>query len=179
MVKTSKALKDVQPELERLQQKVFEFIVAKIHALRKSKTSIQILQQSILLKYKCLIIFLKEHGREIYNEVKATYIDTMNKILSAHFGTYILPMGKLQLDIATSSDLIGVETKSTGLSLGRREPLKNASAVFALGDRINILKEIDQPALIPHTAEENSQRYPYEVLFRSLHKLQMDTAASE
>ncbi|XP_039134433.1 vacuolar protein sorting-associated protein 52 A-like isoform X2 [Dioscorea cayenensis subsp. rotundata] len=88
-------------------------------------------------------------------------------------------MGKLQLDIATSSDLIGVETKSTGLSLGGREPLKNGSAVFALGGRINILKEIDQPALIPHTAEENSQRYPYEVLFRSLHKLLMDTAASE
>ncbi|XP_039134435.1 vacuolar protein sorting-associated protein 52 A-like isoform X4 [Dioscorea cayenensis subsp. rotundata] len=103
----------------------------------------------------------------------------MNKILSAHFRAYIQAMGKLQLDIATSSDLIGVETKSTGLSLGGREPLKNGSAVFALGGRINILKEIDQPALIPHTAEENSQRYPYEVLFRSLHKLLMDTAASE
>lgn len=29
---------------------------------------------------RCLIIFLKEHGREIYNEVKATYIDTMSKV---------------------------------------------------------------------------------------------------
>ncbi|XP_039134787.1 LOW QUALITY PROTEIN: vacuolar protein sorting-associated protein 52 A-like [Dioscorea cayenensis subsp. rotundata] len=182
MVKPSKALKDVQSELERLRQqavsKVFEFIVQKIHALRNLKTSVQILQHSILLKYKCLIIFLKEHGREIYNEVKATYIDTMSKILSAHFHAYIQAMGKLQLDIATASDLIGVEARSTGLSLSR-EPLKNGSAVFALGDRINILKEIDQPALIPHTAEVNSQRYPYEVLFRSLHKLLIDTAASE
>ncbi|XP_039135375.1 vacuolar protein sorting-associated protein 52 A isoform X2 [Dioscorea cayenensis subsp. rotundata] len=183
MVTTSKALKVVQPELERLRQKavskVFEFIAQKIHALRKLKTSIQIPQDNILLKYRCLIIFLKEHGMEIYNEVKATYIDTMNKILSAHFRAYIQAMGKLQLDIATSSDLIGVETKSTRLSLGRRESLRNGSAVFALGDRINILKEIDQPALILHTAEVNSERYPYEVLFRSLHKLLMDTAASE
>lgn len=33
---------------------VFEFIVQKLHALRKPKTNIQILQQSVLLKYKCV-----------------------------------------------------------------------------------------------------------------------------
>lgn len=44
LVKTSMALKDVQPELERLRQKavskVFEFIVQKLYALRKPKTNI-------------------------------------------------------------------------------------------------------------------------------------------
>ncbi|WCJ34781.1 Vacuolar protein sorting-associated protein 52 A [Euphorbia peplus] len=182
-VKESKALKDVQPELEKLRQKaiskVFDFIVQKLYALRKPKTNIQILQQSVLLKYKYVISFLKEHGKEIYVEVRGAYIDTMNKVLSAHFRAYIQALEKLQLDIATSSDLIGVETRSSGLFSRAREPLKNRSAVFALGDRINILKEIDQPALIPHIAEASSQKYPYEVLFRSLHKLLMDTATSE
>ncbi|XP_057502660.1 vacuolar protein sorting-associated protein 52 A-like [Actinidia eriantha] len=183
MVKTSKSLKDVQPELERLRQKavskVFEFIVQKLYALRKPKTNIQILQQSVLLKYKYIISFLKEHGKEVYTEVRAAYIDTMNKVLSAHFRAYIQALEKLQLDIATYSDLIGVETRSTGLFSRGREPLKNRSAVFALGERINILKEIDEPALIPHIAEASSRKYPYEVLFRSLHKLLMDTASSE
>lgn len=183
MVKTSKALKDVQPELEKLRQKavskVFDFLVQKLYALRKPKTNIQIIQQSVLLKYKYIISFLKGHGKEIYNEVRAAYIDTMNKVLSAHFRAYIQALEKLQLDIATSSDLIGVEARSTGLFSRGREPLKNRSAVFALGDRINILKEIDQPALIPHIAEASSLKYPYEVLFRSLHKLLMDTATSE
>ena len=41
------------------------------------------------------------------------------------------------------------------------------------------VQEIDQPALIPHIAEASSTKYPYEVLFRSLHKLLMDTASSE
>ncbi|KAJ0086298.1 hypothetical protein Patl1_07228 [Pistacia atlantica] len=46
---------------------VFDFIVQKLYALRKPKTSIQILQQNVLLKYKlhgtyfflvlCLIVF--------------------------------------------------------------------------------------------------------------------------
>lgn len=183
MVKTSNALKDVQPELERLRQKavskVFDFIVQKLHALRKPKTNIQILQQSVLLKYKYVISFIKEHGKEIYAEVRAAYIDTMNKVLSAHFRSYIQALGTLQLDIATSADLIGVETRSTGIFSRGREPLKNRSAVFALGERLNILKEIDEPALIPHIAEANSKKYPYEVLFRSLHKLLMDTATSE
>ncbi|KAM0942229.1 hypothetical protein DsansV1_C15g0136061 [Dioscorea sansibarensis] len=181
--KTSKALKDIQTQLERLRQKavskVFEFIMQKLYALRKPKTNVQILQQNVLLKYKYLIIFLKEHGRDIYNEVRAAYIDTMDKIISAHVCAYIQAMEKLQLDIVTSSDLIGVETKSAGLFLRGREPSKGHSSVFVLGDRINILKEIDQPPLIPHIAEANSQRYPYEVLFRSLHKLLMDTATTE
>ncbi|PKA65339.1 hypothetical protein AXF42_Ash005672 [Apostasia shenzhenica] len=183
MIKASKALKDVQPELERLRQKavakVFDFMVQKLYALRKPKTNIQILQQNVLLKYKYVIIFLKENGKEIYTEVRAAYIDTMNKVLSAHFRVYIQAMEKLQLDIASSTDLLGVETRSTGIFLRAREPIKNRSSVFSLGDRINILKEIDQPALIPHIAEANSQKYPYEVLFRSLHKLLIDTATSE
>ncbi|KAJ0843910.1 putative cullin repeat-like-containing domain superfamily [Helianthus annuus] len=183
MVKTSNALKDVQPELERLRQKaiskVFEFMIQKLYALRKPKTNIQILQQSILLKYKDAISFLKEHGKDIYNEVRAAYTDTMNKVLSAHFHAYIQALEKLQLDIAGPTDLIGVDTRSTGLFSRGREPLKNRSAIFALGDRISILKEIDEPSLIPHIAEASSKKYPYEVLFRSLHKLLMDTATSE
>uniref|UniRef100_A0ACD5WXY6 Uncharacterized protein n=3 Tax=Avena sativa TaxID=4498 RepID=A0ACD5WXY6_AVESA len=183
MVKSSKALKDVQPEVERLRQKavskIFEFIIQKFYALRKPKTNIQILQQSVL-KYKYTIVFLKEHAKEIYAEVRAAYIDTMNKVLSAHFRAYIQALEKLQLDIATSADLLGVETRSTGylFSIGK-EPLKARSSVFALGERINVLKDIDQPALIPHIAEAKSQKYPYEVLFRSLQKLLIDTATSE
>ncbi|CAN6324903.1 unnamed protein product [Urochloa humidicola] len=184
MVKSSKALKDVQPEVERLRQKavskIFEFVIQKFYALRKPKTNIQILQQSVLLKYKYTIIFLKEHAKEIYAEVRAAYIDTMNKVLSAHFRAYIQALEKLQMDIATSTDLLGVETRSTGFlfSIGK-ESLKTRSSIFALGERINILKEIDQPALIPHIAEAKSQKYPYEVLFRSLQKLLIDTATSE
>ncbi|KAF9600683.1 hypothetical protein IFM89_011354 [Coptis chinensis] len=147
MVRSSKALKDVQPELERLRQKavskIFEFIVQKLYALRKPKTNIQILQQSVLLKYKYAILFLKEHGKEVYVEVRGAYIDTMNKVLSAHFRAYIQALEKLQLDIATSSDLIGVEARSSGLFARGREPLKNRSAVFALGERINIIEEMD------------------------------------
>lgn len=41
------------------------------------------------------------------------------------------------------------------------------------------VQEVDGAAIIPHIAESSGQKFPYEVLFRSLHKLLMDTATSE
>jgi predicted HicB family RNase H-like nuclease len=41
----------------------------KFNLLRKPKTNIQILQQSVLLKYKAFVSFLKEHGAEAFPEV--------------------------------------------------------------------------------------------------------------
>lgn len=64
----------------------------------------------------------------------------MLQVLSAHFRAYIQALEKLQLDIAMSNDLIAVEARSTSLFLTRREPMKNRSSVFALGERINVLK---------------------------------------
>ncbi|EFJ12526.1 hypothetical protein SELMODRAFT_446594 [Selaginella moellendorffii] len=180
--KGSAALRDVEPEFEKLRlrsvAKGRDYIIQRIYALRKPKTNIQILQQNVLLKYKYLATFLRDHGKEAYQEIRAAYIDTMNKVLSAHFKTYIQSLEKLQLDIATRNDLIGVEERAGMFSRGR-ENMKNKSAVFALGDRANVLKEIDQPAIIPHIAEASGSKFPYEVLFRSLHKLLMDTATSE
>lgn len=62
------------------------------------------------------------------------------QVLSAHFRAYIQALEKLQQDLATSSDLIGVETSSPSLFSTRRETLKNRSSVFAVGERLNILK---------------------------------------
>lgn len=42
-----------------------------------------------------------------------------------------------------------------------------------------MVQEVDAPAIIPHIAEASHAKYPYEALFRSLHKLLMDTATSE
>lgn len=44
---------------------------------------------------------------------------------------------------------------------------------------LNSIQDVDEPALIPHIAEASSIKYPYEKLFRNLHKLLMDTATSE
>ncbi|GBG65955.1 hypothetical protein CBR_g54934 [Chara braunii] len=184
--RTAASLKDVEPELEKLRVKAVaksrEFLLQKLYALRKPKTNVQILQQNVLLRHKYLATFLREHGKEIYPEIRNAYVDTMGKVLCAHFKTYIQALMKVQLDLVSKNDLIAAEDLKTGGLFSRvtsKEVLKNRSAVFSLGDRAAVLKEIDQPAIIPHIAEGSGQRYPYEVLFRSIHKLLMDTATSE
>ena len=69
------------------------------------------------------------------------------QVLSLHFRTYILALERLQMDLATKNDLIGV-SESRNVTAGlfsRGRDLKNRSAVFALGDRINLLKVGSSP----------------------------------
>lgn len=71
--------------------------MCRIYALRKPKTNIQILQQNVLLKYKYLVAFLRQHGREVYTEVRAAYVDTLSRVLSSHFRAYLAALERLQV----------------------------------------------------------------------------------
>lgn len=52
--------------MEKLKAKVCSrarnFLMSKINVLRKPRTNFQILQESVLLKFKPLAIFLREHS---------------------------------------------------------------------------------------------------------------------
>ncbi len=65
--KQTTSISTIQPELEKLRTKaierVREFLLLKIYSLGKPKTNFQILQQSVLLKYRYLIEFLRDHGK--------------------------------------------------------------------------------------------------------------------
>jgi hypothetical protein len=53
---------------ERLQ--VRDFLLNKLYQLRKPKTNVSIIQQTILLKYKYFVRFLRDHGVDIFQEVR-------------------------------------------------------------------------------------------------------------
>jgi len=71
----------VAPELERLRVKAVakarEYLMARIYALRKPKTNIQILQQNMLLRFRYLVTFLRAHGPEVFGEVRPRSFDNM------------------------------------------------------------------------------------------------------
>ncbi|VAH04606.1 unnamed protein product [Triticum turgidum subsp. durum] len=158
---------------------VSAYVIGIFSSMRKPGTNIQILQQNLLQKYRYLVLFLKEHGIETYNDVCAAYVDKMNKVLSEDFRVYLESLESLKLDIGVSTDVIGYDANVLDLIPRGREQLRNHRFMFSLGERSNILKEIDQPGLVPCISEANSLKYPYEVIFRSLQKLLMDTASSE
>ncbi|KAG1668944.1 hypothetical protein FOA52_000988 [Chlamydomonas sp. UWO 241] len=180
---------DLEPALRKLSIKassrVRDFLLTKICLLKRPKTNVQIVQQSSLLKYKYFMHFLREHSQEVYGEIRAEYMSVMSRILAAHFRMYLVSMEKLQTAVACESDVIGViHTDSSTVSkisglFQKATRDTTPERVFELGERVGVLADPDEPAVIPHVAENAGAKLPYEVIFRSVHKLLMDTATSE
>ncbi len=59
-----------------------------------------------IVNLKKRIVVVQAHGPEVYLEVRSAYIETMSRVLSAHFRTYIAALARLQTDIATKNDLV-------------------------------------------------------------------------
>ncbi|KAK9838884.1 hypothetical protein WJX74_005159 [Apatococcus lobatus] len=186
---TSAALRDVAPELDALRSKAVakarDFLMARIYALRKPKTNIQILQQNVLLRGKYLVTFLRLHGREVFTEIRAAYVDTLSRVLSSHFRAYLAAIERLQVPAAGPGDVVGSAEVATGGMMAMfakglaAAAVRDRSDAFQLGERAAVLSHLDQAAIIPHVATAEGHKFPYEVLFRSLNKLLMDTATSE
>lgn len=198
VARASLAKRELDPPLEKLRikavSKVRDFLMNNISLLKRPKTNLQIIQQTSLLKYKHFIRFLAQHGADIYAEVKSEYISVMSRILAAHFRTYLTGMEKMVVAVAHQADVLGVadpNSQSASSSAGVLTGLFHKGPqgghkggvpekLFELGDRSSVLeKGSDQPALIPHVAESEGQKFPYEVVFRNVHKLLMDTATTE
>eukprot|EP00971_Amphidinium_carterae_P245515 4875428-Amphidinium_carterae.1 len=99
------------PELERLRTKavarIKEFLLEKITALKKPKTNLQIIQRSVLVRFKFFNSFLTEHHPAIADEVKQSYVTTMSAVYLKQFKTYVTSLAKLELEAApTRADLL-------------------------------------------------------------------------
>ncbi|KAF9355376.1 Vacuolar protein sorting-associated protein 52 [Mortierella sp. NVP85] len=94
-----RALKEVGPELERLRiktvEKIREFLLSKIKSFRTPNTNVQIMQHSVLLKYKELNQFVMERYSEVALEIRQTYANTLRWYFSNQFETYATGLEKL------------------------------------------------------------------------------------
>ncbi|XP_055521690.1 vacuolar protein sorting-associated protein 52 homolog, partial [Leucoraja erinacea] len=59
--------------------------------------------------------------------------------------------------------------------------LKNRNTIFTLGNRGNVIasSELEAPIIVPHVAQKNDTRYPFESLFRSQHYGLLDNSCRE
>ncbi|PRW32567.1 vacuolar sorting-associated 52 A isoform A [Chlorella sorokiniana] len=186
----SAAFRDVAPELERLKvkavQRCRDHLMERIYDMRKPKTNLQI-KQSVLLRYRYMAAFLKQHAPNIYAEVRGAYVDKVGAKMLDLFRTYWAAMERLEEIVVTSTDSLGApEAAAGGMGLGAffaRQPTAGGSSsraeVYALKDRAGVLAQLEAPPLVLHVAESEHKKFTFEVLFRSLHRLLMDTAAHE
>ncbi|XP_065647465.1 vacuolar protein sorting-associated protein 52 homolog isoform X3 [Hydra vulgaris] len=182
--KGAMACNDVQEVLDKLRikavAKIREFVLHKVYQCRKPMSNYQVLQNT-LLKYRYFFEFLLANHRQVAREIRDEYVDTMSKIYSVYFGSYISKLMKLQFDdVPGKDDLIGLEDSSKAGIFSSKTTLKNRSTIFSLGGRGQVLTDLlEEPIIVPHTSQKTDKRYSYECLFRSQHFALLDNVCRE
>ena len=99
--KPIKALRNVGPELEKLRLKaaatIRDFFIERINALLVPNTNVQIMQQSVFLKYKELHQFVIERHHDAATEIRQTYVNALKWYFHNHFERYSKGLSKLQV----------------------------------------------------------------------------------
>jgi len=199
------AASDVAPELERLRVKTCEkswaFLYGQFHALKQPRTNVQLIQENTLAKYEPLVAFLRARGPEVYWEVKSTYVDVMGKVLKTALASYVeslkrvtlppkayIALGSKKRSPGGTNEISGVSALSgifgggaSGAAMSGDDAGEHAE-LFSLRSRAQTLRDAETgPPFVLHQPSDRVQQEmrEYEELFRSAHRLLIDTATFE
>ncbi|KAF9881365.1 Vps52/Sac2 family protein [Colletotrichum karsti] len=180
----SKAWADLGPLLEKLTMKAIErirdFVVAQIKALRSPHINAQIIQQQNFLKFKELFAFLHKHHSKLAEEISQAYMNTMRWYYANQFARYQKALEKLKLHILDRNDVLGHEEISRRATvLSATKPAGPPHDAFNLGRRVDLLKTSNQSAISSYLAEEDQTTHYIEVPFRNFNLALIDNATAE
>ncbi|OTA97260.1 hypothetical protein M434DRAFT_391975 [Hypoxylon sp. CO27-5] len=180
----SKGLQDLGPLLEKLVLKAIErirdFLVAQIKALRSPHINAQIIQQQNFLKFKDLFSFLHKHHSTLADEICLAYMNTMRWYYANQFTRYENALRKIKLHSLDKTDVLGNEdTSRKGTVLSSSKIAGPPHDAFNLGRRIDLLKTHNQSALSSYLAEEDQSTHYLEVPFRNFNLALIDNATAE
>lgn len=180
----SKGLQDLGPLLEKLVVKAIErirdFLVAQIKALRSPHINAQIIQQQSFLRFKDLFSFLHRHHAKLADEISLAYQNTMRWYYLNQFTRYETALKKIKLHVLDRTDVIGNEDASRkGSVLSSAKISGPPHDAFNLGRRIDLLRTRDQSALSSYLAEEDNSTHYIEVPFRNFNLALIDNATAE
>ncbi|KAI1142114.1 Vps52-domain-containing protein [Hypoxylon sp. FL0543] len=180
----SKSLQDLGPLLEKLVLKAIErirdFLVAQIKALRSPHINAQIIQQQNFLKFKDLFSFLHKHHSTLADEICLAYMNTMRWYYANQFTRYENALRKIKLHSLDKTDVLGNEdTSRKGTVLSSSKIAGPPHDAFNLGRRIDLLRTHNQIALSSYLAEEDQSTHYLEVPFRNFNLALIDNATAE
>ncbi|KAK2064341.1 Vps52/Sac2 family protein [Colletotrichum caudatum] len=180
----SKAWSDLGPLLDKLTMKAVErirdFIVAQIKAMRSPHINAQIIQQQNFLKFKELYAFLHKHHSTLAEEISLAYMNTMRWYYANQFARYQKALEKLKLHVIDKNDVLGHEEPTRRATvLSATKPAGPPHDAFNLGRRIDLLKTSNAAALSSYLAEEDPTTHYLEVPFRNFNLAMVDNATAE
>ncbi len=179
-----KALRDMKPLLDDLKAKAIErirdYIVAQIKALRSPNINAQVIQQQTFLRYKDLYAFLARNHAVLAEEIGQAYVNTMRWYYSSHFTRYQQALTSLQLHTFDQYDLLGSEPAPSRRNvLGASKSAPPQHDAFRLGRREDVLKSNNDSALPAYLVEESKSAHYLEIPFRNFNQALIDNVSAE
>ncbi|RDW91073.1 Vps52-domain-containing protein [Coleophoma crateriformis] len=179
-----KGISDLKPLLDNLISKALErirdFLVAQIKALRSPNINAQIIQQQYFIRYKDLFAFLHKHHPKLGEEIGQAYMNTMRWYFLSQFTRYHKAIEKIKVHILDKNDVLGQDdgTRKTTILSNSKTAAPQHDA-FNLGRRIDLLKSSNQTALSSFLAEEDNTTHYLEFPFRNFNLALVDNASAE
>ena len=174
-----KAVQDLKPLLDDLLAKAVErirdYLVTQVKALRSPSMNAQVIQQQNFLKYKDLYTFLSRHHPQLAEEIGQAYVNTMRWYYLNHFSRYDEALRRMKVHPIDKNDVVG----SLDDSNSKRPKGTPTYDAFSLGRRFDILKASAQTALPSHVAEEDRSTHFLEIPFRAFNVALVDNASFE
>ena len=158
-------------------ERIRDFLVAQIKALRSPHINAQIIQQQSFLKCRDLFTFLHKHHSALADEICLAYMNTMRWYYSNQFSRYAKSLEKLKMHVLDKNDVLGHDDHSS-----RRSNAKMGGPphdAFSLGRRVDLLRGPNQVALSSYMAEEDKATHYLETPFRHFNLALVDNAAAE
>ncbi|KAG4415179.1 hypothetical protein IFR04_011677 [Cadophora malorum] len=178
-----KGINDLKPLLGNLIDKALErirdFMVAQIKALRSPNINAQIIQQQHFIRYKDLFTFLHRHHPQLAEQIGQAYMNTMRWYFVNQFTRYHKALEKIKLHIIDKHDVLGQDDGSRKSNILSGAKATTPHDAFNLGRRIDMLKTSNQAALSSFLAEEEKSTHYMEVPFRNFNLALVDNASAE
>ncbi|KAH7314048.1 Sac2 family-domain-containing protein [Rhexocercosporidium sp. MPI-PUGE-AT-0058] len=178
-----KGISDLKPLLGNLIDKALErirdFMVAQIKALRSPNINAQIIQQQHFTRYKDLYAFLHKHHPRLAEQIAQAYMNTMRWYFLNQFTRYHKALDKIKLHTIDKHDVLGQDdgTRKSNILSGAKATTPHDA--FNLGRRVDMLKTSNQAALSSFLAEEEKATHYMEVPFRNFNLALVDNASAE
>ncbi|KAL1985583.1 hypothetical protein VTN96DRAFT_7563 [Rasamsonia emersonii] len=177
-----KAIEDVKPLLTDLKNKAVErirdYLVSQIKALRSPNINAQVIQQQNLVKYKDLYSYLLRVHPTLAEEITQAYVNTMRWYYLSNFTRYSQALDKLKLHQTDRNDLLAGDPSSQ--RSGNLVPGGHRTHdPFTLGRRIDVLKTRNHMAISSYVAEEDKSVHGFEVPFRNFNLALVDNVSAE
>lgn len=176
--KDFKAAQDIQPFIQDLSNKAVErirdYVVAQIKALRSPSINAQIIQQNSFLRYKDVFAFLARHQSGLAEEISQAYINTMRWYYVHNFARYRTAVEKLTVHTIDQTEVIAGEP---GVRRGGKTGAPHDA--FSIGRRAEILRTTNDAAIPSFAAEDDKGNHYLEVPFRALNLALVDNACAE